>query len=275
MKPQIIVTLFSLLFSMISHASSLSSYHLIGYWQNFTNPAETPVRLTDIPSGYRIVTIAFADIATNGTIGFTLQGPPYSNMPNGDTVFKNDIKILQTKGVKVLLSLGGQNGYFSVNSTTQENTFITSLEQVITTYGFDGIDYDLESGLSLANEFYLDDATKKIKQDFLKKGKSLFFTIAPETIDVYWQVFPNGKYDHLIQDNLIDLIQVQLYNSGCMPGIKPGSACYSEGTDDFIVSQVDSTIQTWLKNGIPNAATKYAAGLRIFQLNCILNSVKL
>jgi chitinase len=234
---------------------------LTGYWQNFNNPAETPVRLTDIPAGYNIVTIAFADMAADGSASFTLQGPPYTYLPDAENTFKSDIKTLQNKGVKVLLSLGGQNGYYQLNSTQQQANLTTSLEQIIKTYNFDGLDYDFESGLTASNATYLADATQKIKQDFLAKGKLLYFTAAPESFDVYWQQFPYGKYDPLIRANLIDLVQVQLYNSGCMPGSKPGSLCYVQGSEDFIVSQADSTIQVWMQNGIQNAAAKYAIGL--------------
>ena len=249
------------LFTGVSHAQESSQPYLTGYWQNFNNPAETPVRLTDIPAGYNVVTIAFADMASDGSISFTLQGPPYTSMQDAENVFKNDIKILQSKGVKVLLSLGGQNGYYTINDATQKTRFIRTAEELIATYGFDGLDYDLESGLSTANVTFLVDATRTIKNDFAAKGKTLFFSMAPETIDVYWQVFPYGKYDELIKSNLMNVIHVQLYNSGCMPGIKPGSACYTQGTEDFIVSQADSTIQTWLKNGIKEAEKLYAIGL--------------
>ncbi len=252
-----IVFIISLLFCINVFASN----NLIGYWQNFTNPAETPVKLTDIPAGYNIVTVAFADMSADGTVSFTLQGPPYSTMKDGVTIFKNDIKILQKNGVKVLLSLGGQNSYYQINNTTEENNFIATLEPIMTSYGFDGLDYDLENGLTSANASYLQDATKKMKQDLAAQGKNLFITIAPETLDVYWQVFPNGKYDSLIRAGVIDLVQVQLYNSGCMPSYKPGSPCYSQGSEDFIVSNADSTIQTWKKMGIPNPEVLYAAGL--------------
>lgn len=234
---------------------------LTGYWQNFNNPAETPVRLTDIPDGYTTINIAFGEIKNDGGVTFTLEGPPYPSMANSEQIFKKDIKALQAKGIKVLLSLGGQNAIFQINSPAQENNFIVSLKHILNEYGLDGVDYDFENGLTSANVSYLVDATKRLNQDFLTQGKTLLFTMAPETLDVYWQVYPNGKYDPLIRSGMIEFIEVQLYNSGCMSGMKPGSACYSQGTEDFIVSQADSTIQTWIKNGISDASRKYVIGL--------------
>lgn len=258
-----IATVFLLCLSSVSLAGvkQKPTTLLSGYWQNFTNPAETPVRLIDIPKGYRNVIIAFADMSTDGSVSFNLQGPPYDSMENGDTYFKNDIKTIQQNGTHVLISLGGQNGYYQVDTPAKEAKFIETLSAIIKNYGFDGVDYDFESGLSLANSSYLLDATRRLKNQFATEGKSLLVTMAPETIDVYWQVFPNGKYDTLIQSGLVDFIQVQLYNSGCMAGINPGSQCYSQGTEDFIVSQADSTIQTWMQHGIPDAASKYMLGL--------------
>lgn len=219
------------------------------------------MKLTDIPAGYKRVVIAFADMASDGTASFSVQAPAYVALPNADEAFKNDIKLLQSRGVKVLISFGGQNGIYQINDVTQKNKFIATLEDIITKYGFDGVDYDIENGLTNANSHYLVEATKVLKENFAAKGKSLIFTLAPETIDVYWQTFPNGKYDALIQSGLISTVQVQLYNSGCMPGYLPGSSCYSQGTVDFIVSQADSTIQTWLKGGVQNAESLYVAGL--------------
>ena len=234
---------------------------LNGYWQNFTNPAETPVLLSAIPSGYKTVIIAFADLANDGTASFNLQGPPYSTLQDGVTQFNNDIKTLQARGVKVLLSLGGQNGYYSLNSLSAQQNFVNSLKTIIADYGFDGLDYDFENGLTNANSTYLVAATSTLKQDFASAGKTLIFTTAPETIDVYWQLFHSGKYDQLIQAGLINSVQTQLYNSGCMLSYKPGSPCYGQASEDFIVSQVDSTIQTWIKNGVSNADSLYVPGL--------------
>jgi len=229
---------------------------VIGYWQNFNNPAQTPVKLTDIPAGYTVVSIAFADIAADGTVSFHLQGPPYDTMANGDAAFRADIKALQARGIKVLLSLGGQNGTYPVNNVDQQNRFTQTLEGVIKDYGFDGVDYDFESGLTTSNAQYLANTTTILKNDFPR----FYVTIAPETVDVYWQNYAAGKYNALLASGLVNAVQVQLYNSGCMNSSQPGSPCYSESTEDFAVSQADSTIQTWQQHQIANASSLYVLG---------------
>lgn len=240
--------------------SSDSDSHFIGYWQNYRNSATLPVRLTDIPDGFDIVTIAFASVNPNGNVKFTLQGPPYKDTADGLPRFKEDIKSLQNNGVKVLLSLGGMNSFFHVDNPKKATNFLTSLEKIITEYGFDGVDYDLEGDLNRKNTIYLLEVTRTLKSDFEKKDAPLFLTVAPQSIDVNWQV-SQGKYDPLINEGLVDAVSVQLYNSTCKRSFKSGSPCYAPGTQDFIVSQADSTIQAWKKRGVKQPESLYVIGL--------------
>lgn len=240
--------------------SESNNLEYIGYWQNFRNTATQPLRLSEIPNGFSMVIVAFASVNPFGNVKFTLQGPPYKTMADGVPLFKSDIKTLQNKGVKVLVSLGGLNSLLHLDTTKKTEDFVNSLEQIITEFGFNGIDYDFEGSMNKATLANLFEATKKIQNDFSKQGISLIFTLAPEAIDVNWQV-SEGKYDQLINSSLIDFVSVQLYNSTCKRSLKPGSPCFTPGTEDFIVSQADSTIQTWEKRGVKDAESKYIIGL--------------
>lgn len=244
----------------LAQAAQSEPVELIGYWQNFRNTATQPLRLSEIPDGYAIVIVAFASVNPYGNVKFTLQGPPYKTMADGVSLFKDDIISLQNKGVKVLLSLGGMNSLLHLDNAKKTNDFITSLEQIITDYGFDGVDYDFEGDLNKPTLANLLEATRKISNDFSDQDAPLLFTAAPESIDVHWQV-AEGKYDRLIGADLLDIVSVQLYNSTCKRSYKSGSPCYKPGTEDFIVSQADSTLQTWLKSGVKNAESKYFIGL--------------
>lgn len=240
--------------------SSDSETLLIGYWQNFRNTATPALRLSEIPDDYSIVNIAFASVNPNGNVKFTLQGPPYKTMANGVALFKDDIKNLQNRGIRVILSLGGMSSFFHVDNDRKANDFVLSLEKIITEYGFDGVDFDFEGAFSKAAKSYLLEVTRKISTDFEDKGAPILFTIAPEAVDVHWQS-AEGKYDRLINSGLIDYVSVQLYNSGCKRSFKPASPCYAPGSQDFIVSQADSTIQTWIKRGVKKAESLYVIGL--------------
>ena len=58
--------------------------------------------------------------------------------------FKQDIKDLQAKGKKIVLSIGGYEGYFSLTSKQAVDQFVSDIKGIVDEYGFDGIDIDLE-----------------------------------------------------------------------------------------------------------------------------------
>ena len=58
--------------------------------------------------------------------------------------FKKDVKSLQAQGKKIVLSIGGYEGYFSLTSDNAVNQFVSDIKSIINEYGFDGIDIDLE-----------------------------------------------------------------------------------------------------------------------------------
>lgn len=244
-----------------THADTDTHQLLIGYFQNFKNSAPS-IRLSEVPKGYSIVNIAFATVNRNGTVVFNLQAPAYKGTLRSIDTFKDDIKALQNRGVKVLLSLGGgsSNSVLNIDNDKKAAEFVQSLEKIINDYGFNGVDYDFESKLNSLESTYLLTVTQKLHDDYVNNGTPLLFTIAPEAIDVHWQT-SQGKYNRIIDSGLINFISVQLYNSTCKRSIKANSPCYDPGTQDFIVSQVDSTIQSWKKRGILNPETKYVIGL--------------
>lgn len=253
-----IISIFLLCASTLQ-AQTASAYDepmIVGYWHNFKNSAPQ-LRLIEIPDAYSIVNIAFASVNPNGTVNFSVQGPPYKLTINGKERFKEDIRSLQKKGVKVLLSLGGMNSYLHLDNDIEMNNFIQSAEQIIRDYGFDGVDYDFEGKVNPIATAYLLKATRKIKEDFTTP---LLVSVCPESSDVHWQA-SQGKYDQLIDSGLIDLVFVQLYNTRCKRSHQPNSSCFSPGTQDFIVAQADSTIQSWVKRGIKNAESLYVIGL--------------
>ncbi|MFZ9847067.1 MAG: glycosyl hydrolase family 18 protein [Flavobacteriales bacterium] len=57
---------------------------------------------------------------------------------------------MQAQGKKVLISIGGGNGSFKLNSTADMNTFVTKVKNVISSQGLDGIDIDLERPIYLS-----------------------------------------------------------------------------------------------------------------------------
>ncbi|MFF5548351.1 chitinase [Streptomyces olivaceoviridis] len=204
---------------------SLPKHAVTGYWQNFNNGA-TVQKLSDVPSSYDIIAVAFADATSPpGAVSFTLDSAGL----NGYTVdqFKADIKAKQAAGKKVIISVGGEKGSVSVNDASSAANFANSVYSLMQTYGFDGVDIDLENGL---NATYMTQALRALSS---KAGSSLIITMAPQTIDMqstsntYFQTALNIK-------DILTVVNTQYYNSGSMLGCD--GKVYSQGTVDFLTA---------------------------------------
>jgi chitinase len=207
-------------------AGDLAKHVLTGYWQNFDNGAKA-LRLADVPQSYDIVAVAFADATgTPGAVKFTLD-PGLSSALGGytDAQFRADIKTLQSRGQKVIISVGGQNGTISVSDTASATNFAESVKQLISTYGFDGVDIDLENGV---NATYLAQALRSIHD-----GGGSIITLAPQTIDMQ---SPQGAYFQLALNikDILTVVNMQYYNSGTMLGCD--GKVYSQSTVDFLTA---------------------------------------
>ncbi|MEU6093772.1 glycoside hydrolase family 18 protein [Streptomyces sp. NPDC047079] len=203
----------------------LPKHAVTGYWQNFNNGA-TVQKLSDVPSQYDIIAVAFADAtSTPGAVSFTLD----SSGLGGYTVdrFKADIAAKHAAGKKVVVSVGGQNGTVSVSDAASAANFADSVYSLMQTYGFDGVDIDLENGL---NATYM---TQALRQLSSKAGSSLVITMAPQTIDMqstssaYFQTALNVK-------DILTVVNTQYYNSGSMLGCD--GKVYSQGSVDFLTA---------------------------------------
>lgn len=227
---------------------------LIGYFQNWHEARLPYIQLDAIDSRYNIVNVSFA-IPKPGS-DYDMQFIPDRVSP---ATFISQIKTLQTDGKKVFISIGGATAPVSLDNTTERDVFINSVNNIINTYGFDGIDIDLEgSSLSVTggtitapedepmiNLIY---AIRQIMSDYhTKNNRSLFLTMAPETAFVqggqsrYEGIW--GAYLPVIEAlrDSIDILHVQLYNSGSMYGID--RKIYQQGTADFIVAMCEAVIQ--------------------------------
>lgn len=235
---------------------SLPKHTLTGYWQNFTNGA-TNLKLSSVPSQYDIIAVAFADMDTTkpGGVIFNVDSSLSSALGGYTNAnLTSDIQAKHTQGKKVILSVGGQNGNIDLSSASPNVTnFVNSMYGLITQFGFDGVDIDLENGLNVAN------LTSAIRQLQQKVGSGFILTMAPQTIDMQNQ---NTSYMQLY-NNLKDIttvINVQYYNSGCMLG--RDGVCYSQGTENFLTALSDLTLQ-WVapsQLGLGLPATTSAAG---------------
>src|SRR5579859_3114125 len=130
--------------------AALPGHLLTGYWQDFVNGAR-PLRLREVPSSYDVVAVAFAstDPATPGGVTFSLDSGLSAALGGyADADFMADIQTLHGQGRAVILSVGGQDGTVSVGDATSAGNFARSVHGLMTRYGFDGVDIDLENGIN-------------------------------------------------------------------------------------------------------------------------------
>ncbi|MEV4557333.1 chitinase [Kitasatospora sp. NPDC049285] len=216
-------------------------HRLTGYWQNFYNGA-TPQRISDVPAAYDIIAVAFADAtSTQGAIGFTLDSTLSSKL-NGYTEaqFKADIAAKRAAGKKVIVSVGGQNGTISVASSAAATNFADSAYSLIQTYGFDGVDIDLENGV---NSTYMSQALHSLAS---KVGSGFVLTMAPQTIDMQ---STGGEYFKLAlaTKDILTIVNMQYYNSGTMLGCDGN--VYAQGTENFLTALACIQLQGGLDPG--------------------------
>ncbi|WP_133741931.1 glycosyl hydrolase family 18 protein [Actinorugispora endophytica] len=206
--------------------AAASGQWLTGYWHNFDN-GSTVMPLSEVPSAYNLVAVAFADNmpGTPGGITFNLASGELDGY--SAQAFKDDIAALQAQGRKVVISVGGERGHVSVSNAAEAANFADTTYALMNEYGFDGVDIDLEHGI---NAQYMTEALRSLSA---RAGSDLIITMAPQTID--YQATTMGYYQltNNIKD-ILTIVNMQYYNSGSMLGCD--QRVYSQGTVDFLTA---------------------------------------
>lgn len=243
-----------------AHCLDAQTPLLIGYWQNW-NSAEAPyIPLDEIDTRYDVICVSFAVPASSSDL--TMQFIPEGA---SQIEFINQINNLRNTGKQVLLSIGGAGPSFSMPDAQSRIDFVSSMNSLLDTYPFDGIDIDIEAGNtilasgSIASPSAVDcqnliDAILEIEAHFnATHVNPMVLSFAPETAYVQGGMSAYGGIwggylpvlDALREQ--IDFIHVQLYNSGSMYGIDGN--VYTAGTPDFIVSCSEALIQGFATAG--------------------------
>jgi len=243
-----------------SSASVLCNKVVVGYWHSFDNGISTVIKLRDVPCSYNVVDIAFLEGASpsDPTIVFRLDEAKVET----EAELIQDIKILKSKGVKVIASIGGQNGAVSLPDAAAVTKFVSSISVLIDKFGFEGLDIDIEGGavvLSGGDTDFQNPTTPVIKnlisafkQLKSKYGSSFWITMAPEVayvqggITAYGSIW--GAYLPIIYGlrNELEFIHVQYYNGGGGTGADGNN--YNQGTADFIVAMSDMLLSGFKVN---------------------------
>ncbi|TRV80132.1 carbohydrate-binding protein CenC [Streptomyces sp. 130] len=232
---------------------------LQGYWENWdgasngVHPGMGWVPITDsriAQHGYNVINAAFPVILSDGTVLWE------DGMDVGVKV-STPAEMCQAKanGATLLMSIGGAAAGIDLSSSKVADRFVETVVPILKKYNFDGIDIDIETGLSGSGNINTLSASQsnliRIIDGVLAKMPAGFgLTMAPETAYVtggsvtYGSIW--GAYLPIIKkyvDNgRLWWLNMQYYN-GSMYGCSGDS--YSAGTVEGFAAQT-----TCLNNGL-------------------------
>ena len=238
-----------------------NGHKLIGYWAGYGS-AQSIFPLREISPQWDIILVAFATPdphAPEGTVQF--------HTPAGYDAarFKSDIAWLKSRGKKVMISLGGGGQHFTLADPKRIPTFVTSVEQIVGEYGFDGIDIDFESpSLSIdpgdtdyrrpttPSIVNLISALRQLRDRF---GPGFMISLVPEGTQIP-SGFPSyggqfGSYlpiAYALQDAL-SFMDVQDYNTPPLQGLD--GEIYQPGTVDYHAAMTELVLHGFNAGGDP------------------------
>ncbi|MGW4913399.1 chitinase [Streptomyces sp. NPDC004270] len=244
-------------------SGDLPTHALVGYLHASFANGSGYTRLADVPDSWDVIDLAFGEptSATSGDIRFNRC--PVTECPNveSDADFKAAIKAKQAAGKKVLISIGGANGQVQLTTTAARDAFVSSVSNIIDTYGLDGLDIDFEGhSLSLnASDTDFKNPTTPVVVNLIsalktlkaKYGAKFVLSMAPETffVQMGYQFYGTGKFGgqdprcgaylpviYALRDDLT-LLHVQDYNSGPIMGLD--NQYHSMGGADFHIAMTD------------------------------------
>ncbi|OVA06736.1 Glycoside hydrolase [Macleaya cordata] len=180
------------------------------YWGQ--NGNEGTLTSTCATGKYAYVNIAFLNKFGNGqTPEINLAGH-CNPSNNGCAGLATDIRNCQKQGIKVLLSIGGGVGSYSLTSSQNAkqvadylwNNFLggQSSSRPLGDAVLDGIDFDIEQGSTQ----YWDDLAKFLS-GYSKPGKKVYLSAAPQC------PFPDKYLGTALNTGLFDYVWIQFYNN--------------------------------------------------------------
>ncbi|KAL6581469.1 hypothetical protein OROMI_007392 [Orobanche minor] len=204
-----LVLLSILIVAFTSFTPSQAQAGIAVYWGQ--NGGEGTLSETCATGNYRFVNIGFLTTFGNGqTPVLNLAG--HCDPPSGTcTTLSNDIRACQARGVRVLLSLGGGRGSYSLSSADDArqvanylwNAYLggNSGTRPLGDAVLDGIDFDIEQG---SGQFW-DELARNLSG--FSQQRRVYLSAAPQC------PIPDANLDAAIQTGLFDYIWVQFYNN--------------------------------------------------------------
>jgi chitinase len=234
----------------IALTSGPNGHHLIGYWSGLG-------RISEVSPQWDVIIVAFAT-PSRGAVEGTMQYQVRGNITPEQ--FKDDIKLKQSQGKKVMISLGGGGEHFALMTEEGKQNFIGTVEDICTQFGFNGIDIDFEtSSLELdpgdtdfkhpttPSTVNLIAALREIHDHF---GKEFMLSLVPEGTQIP-AAYPGyggqfGSYLPIVEGirDILAFVDTQDYNCPPIEGLDgefymPGSVAYHAAATELVLHGFD------------------------------------
>jgi chitinase len=233
--------------SPLNETHAHSGHELIGYWVGYSPVKTIPLR--DVSPQWDVVIVAFAAPATGSTSLLEFRTPTGYT----EEQFKSDIRDLQNKGKKVLISLGGGGQVVTLNTAEDVRKFVGSVSAIVQEYGFNGVDLDFETPSLMLGPGDTDfrkpttpsivnliAAMRQLRQRF---GPKFMIAEVPEGpqvpagLEVYAGQF--GSFLPVVYGtrDILSFVDVQNYNTPPLEGLDGNY--YMPDTADYYVSMTE------------------------------------
>jgi chitinase len=247
-----------------------TGHRMIGYWTG-TFP------LREVSPQWDVILVAFAEPdrdASEGTLQFHLHAGLDPKQ------FKADIVSLKSQGKKVMISLGGGGKFFTLVDPTSIPGFVSSVTQIVTEYGFDGIDLDFESpslNIDPGDTDFKHPTTPSIvnlisalRQLHDQLGPSFMISLVPEGTQIpAGAVSYGGQFGSYLAityaiRNILSFVDVQDYNTPPLEGLD--GEIYQSSSVDYHAAMTELLLHGFNVGGDakhlfpPIAANKVAVG---------------
>ena len=215
------------------------------YWGQ--DGREVTLAQTCATGNYAFVNIAYLPTFGNGQNPQINLAGHCDPTTNGCTRFSSEIQSCQSSGIKVMLSIGGAVGSYSLSSTDDARQVATYLwnnflggqssSRPLGAAVLDGIDFDIIRGTTQ----HWDELARFLSQ-YSKPGKKVYLTAAPQC------PFPDAYMGAALKTGLFDYVWVQFFNN-------PLAQCqYSSGN-------LLDLVNSWKKWTAAIPATNFFLGL--------------
>ncbi|KAF5451675.1 hypothetical protein F2P56_026765 [Juglans regia] len=208
LNPTISLPFLSFIFLMLALSTDAGGIAI--YWGQ--NGNEGTLNQTCATGNYAYVNIAFLPTFGDGqkpVINLAGHCDPNSN---GCSKLSSEIKSCQAKGIKVMLSIGGGAGSYTLASAKDARQVATYLwnnflggrssSRPLGDAVLDGIDFDIEGG---STRHW--DKLARYVSGYSKQGKKVYLTAAPQC------PFPDAWMGRALKTGLFDYVWVQFYNN--------------------------------------------------------------